>query len=159
MMVIPRSKAKRDPMAFCYQPANSIISFVHNAGRMIYQHKCNQPTGNIHRCRCQPIQVLLPPRFALRNQDDNFYLQTLQAKTLSGVPFLWFCFFPPKADAVSKQKNEQKPNYAPIPGPQQRIYNLYFSFYNLDFDIRYAILGVRCIGNFRLHKNSINSKV
>jgi hypothetical protein len=47
---------------------------------MIYQHLCNQPTGNINRFRCQPMEVLFPPRFAPRDQDDNFWLRGLVSK-------------------------------------------------------------------------------
>ena len=44
------------------------------------EHLCNQPAGNINRCHCQQMGVLLPPRFAPRDQDDNCYLQALVSK-------------------------------------------------------------------------------
>ena len=42
---------------------------------------------------------------------------------------------------------------------RQKIYNLHFSFYDLDSDIRYAVFNIHYIEDFRINKNSINSKV
>ena len=42
---------------------------------------------------------------------------------------------------------------------EPRVYILHFSLYNLDSDIHYTIFNIRYIGDFRLYKNSINSKV